>query len=279
LRKIDSTIKLTMPELVGQDSSAGGVRHLQLENCAGDDVNGYCVSMVCQCSLFYSDLGGRVGPRSCTPCPPQGLLEGNKNRKHRKLQSWQLGERWNIPQLQYQYHREKVNRQIRKIEDVDKYLNFALDVVRIVAPFAGPALGISLAAPVLSKLGVRISPGRPSVLGFKSHFRRSKYPSSVRTPIALHSHPAMSELYDLFKTVEAVSTIRADVNQVSRPSPEKTLRVIEVEGGRFLIPSYRATAYILHNNSAKAHSVAQIREVLKCQTDKSNINKQQLTLP
>jgi tRNA U38,U39,U40 pseudouridine synthase TruA len=76
-----------------------------------------------------------------------------------------------------------------------------------------------------------------------------------------------------------VSTICADVNQVSRPSPDKTLRVIKVEGGQFLIPSTRAMAYILHNNCAKAHSVAQIREVLKCQRDKSNINRQQLTLP
>jgi hypothetical protein len=43
-------------------------------------------------------------------------------------------------------------------------------------------------------------------------------------------------------------------------------------------------AYILHNDCAKAHSVAQIREILKCQTDKSNIDKeirgqQRLTLP
>ena len=46
---------------------------------------------------------------------------------------------------------EKVNRQIRKMEALDRYLNFALDVPRIVAPFAGPALGISaVAAPVLS---------------------------------------------------------------------------------------------------------------------------------
>ena len=80
----------------------------------------------------------------------------------------------------------------------------------------------------------------------------------------------MSELYDLFKTVKAVSDTRADVNQVTRPSPDKMLRVIKVKGRRFLVPSTRAMAYILHNDCAKSHSVAQIREILKCQTDKSN---------
>ena len=89
----------------------------------------------------------------------------------------------------------------------------------------------------------------------------------------------MSELYDLFKTVKAVSDTRADVNQVTRPSPDKMLRVIKVKGRRFLVPSTRAMAYILHNDCAKAHSVVQIKEVLKCQTDKSNNNKQQLTQP
>ena len=97
--------------------------------------------------------------------------------------------------------------------------------------------------------------------------------------LALHSYPTMLELYDLFKMEKEVSDTSAEVNQVSRPSPDKTLRVIEVKGGRFLVPSTRAMAYILDNNCAEAHSVAQIREVLKCQTDKSNINKQQLTQP
>ena len=96
--------------------------------------------------------------------------------------------------------------------------------------------------------------------------------------LALHSYPAMSELYDLFKTVKALSIIRADVNKITSPSTDKTLRVMKVEGARFLVPSTRALAYILHNNCAKAHSVAQIREVLKCQTDKTNI-KQQLAQP
>jgi hypothetical protein len=96
--------------------------------------------------------------------------------------------------------------------------------------------------------------------------------------LALHSYPTMSELYDLFKT-KVVSDTSAEVNQVSRPSPDKTLRVIKVEGGRFVVPSTRAMAYILHNDCAKAHSLAQIREVQKCQSDKSSIDKQQLTQP
>ena len=391
------------------------------------------------------------------------------------------------------------------MDDLDQYLSFALDVARIVAPFAGPALGISVAAPVLSKLGVRVGPGRAFVLGFKSYFQRSTNPSSVRTstvaeiqyksslvrkdnflivygpkgvgktvavatafrgqmgvihinisagddaekivrkalgavsnvpntftsvdysgprvifwyqlifrhyPLVilnikerspndpqakiaeaartlsydyqlrvlidgsnntlpdelfatkrghivdvdemdqetvesiqefkifitllreadladvvyhiiggvpadyillmtvtagrsgekfseavnlflerlqsmstifnievLRSHPDMSKLYDLFKTVEAVSASCDVVRQVTRPSSDKTLRAIYIGSEPFLIPSTRAMAYILRNDCAKAHSVAQIREVLKCQTDKSNINKQQLTLP
>jgi hypothetical protein len=391
------------------------------------------------------------------------------------------------------------------MEDLDKYLTFPLDVARIVAPFAGPALGISVAASVLSKLGVRVGPGRAFVLGFKSYFQRSTNPNSVRTSLvseirdkmsqaytdhfvvvygpkgvgktvavatafrgqmgvvhanisagdsaceiiqkalgavanvpakftpvdhsgprvifwyqlmfrhfplvilnikekspnkphaeiaeaartlssdyqlrvlvdgsnntlpdelfvtmrghfvdvdemdqetvesipefeifitslreadladvvyhiiggvpahykwlrdvtagrsgeklseavnfflersqsmaiklrllALHSHPAMSQLYDLFKTAKAVSETRADVNQVTRPSPDKTLRALYIGSKPFLIPSTRAMAYILRNDCAEAHSVAQIREVLKCQTDNSNIDKQQLTLP
>ena len=87
----------------------------------------------------------------------------------------------------------------------------------------------------------------------------------------LHSHPAVSRLYDLFKTEKAVSQACADVNQVTRPSPDKTLRVIKVEGKRFLVLSTQAMAYILHNDCAEPHSVAQIREVLKWKTDKSNI--------
>ena len=87
----------------------------------------------------------------------------------------------------------------------------------------------------------------------------------------LHSHPAVSKLYDLFNTEKAVAQARADVNQVTRPSPDRTLRVVNVNGKRFLIPSTRAMAYILHNDCAKAHSVAQIREVLMYRTDKSNI--------
>ena len=78
------------------------------------------------------------------------------------------------------------------MEDLGKYLNSALDVAEIVAPFAGPALGISVAVPVLSKLGVRISPGRAFVLDFKSYFQRSKYPSSVRTPIVAEIQYKMS---------------------------------------------------------------------------------------
>jgi hypothetical protein len=76
-----------------------------------------------------------------------------------------------------------------------------------------------------------------------------------------------------------VAHARADVNQVTRPSSDKTLRVIIVECERFFVPSSRAMAYILHNDCAKAHSVAQIRDVLKCQSDKSNTYKQQLTQP
>ena len=93
---------------------------------------------------------------------------------------------------------------------------------------------------------------------------------------ALRSHPAMSELYDLSKTAKAVALARADVNKVIRPSPDKMFRVIIVEGERFLVPSNRAMAYILHNDCAKALSVAQIRDILKCQTDISNVNKQRL---
>lgn len=55
------------------------------------------------------------------------------------------------------------------------------------------------------------------------------------------------------------------------------MRVIILKGGRFLVPSTRAMAYILRHDRAEAHSVAQIKEVLKCQVDKSNIYKEQLT--
>ena len=88
----------------------------------------------------------------------------------------------------------------------------------------------------------------------------------------------MSKLYDLFKSVDAVSASCDVVCQVTRPSPDKTLRAIYIGSAPFLVPTTRAMAYILHNNCAKAHSVAQIREVLKCQTDKLNINKQQLAV-
>ena len=53
--------------------------------------------------------------------------------------------------------------------------------------------------------------------------------------------------------------------------------MIILKGGRFLVPSTRAMAYILRHDRAEAHSVAQIKEVLKCQVDKSNIYKEQLT--
>lgn len=95
---------------------------------------------------------------------------------------------------------------------------------------------------------------------------------------ALNSHPTVSKLCVFYKTEKAVSDVCVDVNQVTRPSTDKTLRVIKVEGERFLVPSTRVMAFILHNNSAKAHSAAQIRELLKYQLDKSNINKQQLML-
>ena len=44
------------------------------------------------------------------------------------------------------------------MEDPDKYLTFVLDVTKIVAPFVGLAFGIFVAAPILSKLGVRVDP-------------------------------------------------------------------------------------------------------------------------
>ena len=75
---------------------------------------------------------------------------------------------------------------------MEDYLQFALDVTRIVAPFAGPALGISVAAPVLTKLGVRVGPGRAFVLGFKSYFQRSTNPSSVRTSLVSEIRYKMS---------------------------------------------------------------------------------------
>ena len=95
---------------------------------------------------------------------------------------------------------------------------------------------------------------------------------------ALNSHPTVSKLCVFYKTEKAVSDVCVDVNQVTRPSTDKTLRVIKVEGERFLVPSTRVMAFILHDNSAKAHSAAQIRELLKYRLDKSNINKQQLML-
>ena len=95
----------------------------------------------------------------------------------------------------------------------------------------------------------------------------------------LRSHPGISKLYDLFKTAKEVSASCDVVRQVIRPYPDKTLRAIYSGSEPNLIPSTRAMAYILRNDCAKAHSVAQIREVLKCQTEKPNINKQQLTLP
>ena len=109
----------------------------------------------------------------------------------------------------------------------------------------------------------------------KSHF--NLLVDSIKLKLsALNSHPTVSKLCDFYKTEKAVSDVRVDV--VTRSSTDKTLRVIKVEGGRFLAPSTRAMAFILHNNCANAHSVAQIREVLKCQLDKSNIDKQQLML-
>ena len=77
----------------------------------------------------------------------------------------------------------------------------------------------------------------------------------------LRSHPDMLKLYDPLKTMQAVSDIDY---QVTRPSPDKTLRK-----GRYrsmLVPATQAMAYILRNN-CEAHSVAQIREVMKCQRD------------
>ena len=95
--------------------------------------------------------------------------------------------------------------------------------------------------------------------------------STILRAEVLRSNPDMSKLYDLFKSVEAVSASCDVVRQVIRPSPDKTLRAIFIGSNPFLVPTTRAMAYILHNSCAEAHSVAQIREVLKCQTDKSNI--------
>ena len=78
------------------------------------------------------------------------------------------------------------------MEDLDKYLNSVRDVARIVAPFAGLAFGISVAAPVLFELGFRFGPGRAFVLGFKSYFKRSTNPTSVRTSTVAEIRNKMS---------------------------------------------------------------------------------------
>ena len=79
------------------------------------------------------------------------------------------------------------------MEDLDKNLNYALDVVKIAAPLVGPAFVIAVYAPlILYELGFRVGPGRAFVLGFKSYFQRSTNPLSVRTSVVARIQNKMS---------------------------------------------------------------------------------------
>lgn len=61
--------------------------------------------------------------------------------------------------------------------------------------------------------------------------------------LAEHSHPTVPQFCDFYNIEKAVSDIRIDVNQVTRSSPYKTLRVTKVEGRRFLVPTTRAMTF------------------------------------
>lgn len=100
-----------------------------------------------------------------------------------------------------------------------------------------------------------------------NNFLRDLQSMAINLKLAtLRSHPDMVKLYDIFQTMQEVSAITV-CRVTLRPSPDKTLRESKGSKGRsMLVPATQAMAYILRNN-CEAHSLAQIREVLKCQRD------------
>jgi hypothetical protein len=85
------------------------------------------------------------------------------------------------------------------------------------------------------------------------------------------SDPKIGEIYKLFLKTNSVPRSDKLVRSIKRPSPDKTLRSVFIEGDSQLIPSTKAMAYILNNGCEEKHTVAQIREILAVKQKPANL--------